>query len=144
VSGGLFALLERLHGHLGVLALALLLHPVITLRRRGLTLWGRRTADLAAAMLAATFAGGWWLYPSYRESVKPALLADLPGIALRFESKEHLALFAAVLAIAGAAALRGKGPALRLAWWLLLSGWVCGVLAAALGVVVAAYGAPAW
>ncbi len=146
MSGAVFALLERLHGHLGVLALALLLHPVISLRRRGaLTVWGRRSAELGAGLLTLTFAAGWALYPTYRGSVKPGLLRDLPSVALRFESKEHLAFFAVALALGGALALRGRSAnARRLAWWLLLMGWICGALTAALGLGVAGLGTPAF
>lgn len=148
IGAALFGLVERLHGHLGVLGLAMLLHPVITLPRRPrLTPWTVRTAEIAAAMLTATFALGWWIYPAYRADVKPSLLRDAPFVALRFESKEHLAFCAAALAVGGAIALRrvgGTRDGRRLAWALLLSAWVCGVLTAGLGIFVASIAQPGW
>jgi hypothetical protein len=132
-----FALLERLHGHVGWLALALLLHPVVTLGRRPhLARWTVRSAELAAALLASTFAAGWWLYGPYRARVKPGLLADAPRVAAAFESKEHLAFVCLCLAMAGAVTLRllGHRPdARRLARSLLGAAWLTGVTAAAGG-----------
>jgi hypothetical protein len=148
IGAALFGLLERVHGHLGVLGLAMLLHPVITLRRRPrLTPWTVRTAEIGAGLLAATFALGWWIYPAYRSGVKPGLLRDAPSVAMRFESKEHLAFCAAALAIAGAVALRRAGTTpsgRRVAWALLLAAWVCGVLTAGLGIFVASIAQPGW
>lgn len=148
MTGALFALLERLHGHLGLLALAALLHPLITLRLRPrfsvATLW---SAWIGALSLATTFAAGWWIYPDYRQGVKPGLREELPGAMLRFETKEHLAFIATCLALAGAVALwRGGGTAggRRLAWWLLLCAWVCGALTAGLGIYVASAAHPGW
>ncbi len=148
MGAALFGLLERVHGHLAVLALALLLHPVITLRsRRLLTRWGVRSAELAALLLSASFALGWWIYPTYRGSVKPSLLADAPRVAASFETKEHLAFCAAALAIGGAVALRRAGATpegRRAAWVLLLGAWLCGVTTAGLGIFVASIAQPGW
>lgn len=146
--GQLFALVERLHGHLAVLGLAVLLHPVITLRTRpGLALWTRRTADLGALLLLVPFAMGWWIYPAYRSEPKLRLYALGDPAWLWFESKEHLAAFAVGLAVAGALTLHVDGRTARgrrAAWAMLLAGWVCGALTAVLGIVVAARAAPAW
>ncbi|MCO4773293.1 MAG: hypothetical protein KDA24_24880 [Deltaproteobacteria bacterium] len=148
MSATLFALVERVHGHVAVLALALLLHPVITLRtRRLLTPWTVRTSELAALLLSGAFAVGWWLYPSYRAEVKPALLADLPRVAASFETKEHLAFCAAALAIAGAVVLRRAGASSegrKAAWALLVGAWICGVTTGALGVFVASFAQTGW
>ena len=116
MSPELFALLERIHGHLAVLGLALLLHPVITLRtRRGLNWRTHLTAELGAALLAIPFAIGWAIYPAYRTHVKPSLFAAESPAFHAFETKEHLAAMAVFLAVGGAVALRaaGKTPAGR-------------------------------
>lgn len=148
MGAALFGLMERVHGHLGLLAVALLLHPVITLRkRRLLTTWMVRSADLAALLLATSFALGWWIYPTYRTRVKPGLLADALPVAMRFESKEHLAFLALALAVGGAVTLRRAGAepeGRRLAWVLLLGAFVCAATTGALGVFVASIAQPGW
>lgn len=136
-----FALLERVHGHLALLGLAVLLHPVITLRTRRSVTWRMQlTADLAALLLAAPFALGWALYPTYRAQVKPALFHAVPAAALRFESKEHLAAMAVPLVLSGALVLRAAGrtpEGRRAAWALFAAAWVLGVGAGLLGLDVA-------
>lgn len=148
MSPGLYALLERLHGHVGVLGLAVLLHPVLTLRwRRGLSRGQRWSVGLAAALIAAPFASGWWLYPTYRAHVKPGLVRDATQLAWAFERKEHLAFFTLALTLGGAAALLADGRSpegRRLAHVLLTLAWLCGASTAALGVLVASAAAPAW
>jgi hypothetical protein len=148
VSPHAYAWLVELHGHVAVLGLAVLLHPVITLRRRGkATPYVMLTAELGALLLAAPAALGWALYPAYRARVKPPLWLGDPQAVLRFESKEHLAAMAVVLAVAGAITLRaaGRRPVGREAAWSLLAvGWTLGVLAAALGVFVTGAAHPGW
>jgi hypothetical protein len=148
MTPALFGLLQRVHGHAALLGLALLLHPVVTLRtRRHLAAWTVRSAELAAGLLSSAFALGWWLYPTYRAEVKPALVAGSNAVALRFESKEHLAFCAAALALAGAVALRRAGglpEGRRAAWALLLGAWLCGATAAGLGIFVASVAQPGW
>lgn len=144
----LYTLVTTLHGLVGALALALLMHPVITLGRRRTLTWGTLfTAELAAGLLTAVFAVGWWTYPTYRNRVKTGLLqADHPAW-LWFEGKEHLAAMATVLAVSGALMLRvgrGRADAHRTARALLLAAWVCGVIAATLGVMVRAVAQPGW
>gem|GEM_PF-1361261 len=131
-----FDLLERVHGHLAVLALAALLHPVVTLGRRKRVTRGTRWAvGAGAGLLLVAYAGGWWLYPEYRELVKP----DLPvEVSLLFERKEHLAWMALALAAGGVGVLFGRPEAWRTGRALLVAGWCCGAVAAVLGVVVAA------
>jgi len=148
VSALLFGLLERVHGHLALLSLALLLHPVITLQtRRVLTAWTVRSAWIAALMLSTSFALGWWIYPTYRTHVKGGLLADAPRVAAAFETKEHLAFCAASLAVAGALTLLRAGShdaSRRAARALLLGAWICGALTGVLGVFVASVAQPGW
>jgi hypothetical protein len=131
----LVALLRALHGHVGVLAAAALLHPVFTLRTGPLRR-GTRYGVVAASLLAvATFSAGWALYPGYREGTRRELLAHASGLARAFETKEHLAFYVVVLALAGLglALWAPDGPGLRAARW-------CYGLASALAFVVAALG----
>lgn len=143
-----YALLARLHGHLAMLGLALLLHPVITLRtRRALAPWTLRTAWLAVGLLAAPFALGWAIYPVYRQHPKVALWRAADAALWRFETKEHLAAFCVVLALAGTVTLHTTGRGAegrRAAWALLAAAWGCGVIAGALGVHVASRAHPGW
>lgn len=143
-----YALLERLHGHLALLGLALLVHPLVTLRRRpGLSRRTLLSADLAALLLLLPYVGGWLLYPTYRGQVKPDLVRDSLPLARIFESKEHLALMALSLVLGGVAVLHaaGRQPEGRTAaWWLLAAGLLCGGITAGLGVAVAAGAAPGW
>lgn len=144
----LYTLVTTAHGLVATLALALLLHPVITLGRRRTLTWGTRfTAELAAGLLSAVFAVGWWTYPTYRNRVKTGLLADQHPAWLWFEGKEHLAAIATILAVSGALMLRFGGDrpdARRTARALLLASWICGVLAAVLGVMVRSVAQPGW
>ncbi len=131
-----FGVLERVHGHLAVLALAALLHPVWTLgKRRRVTRGTRWAVGAGVVLLAVAYAGGWWIYPHYREAVKPSLGRE---VALLFERKEHLAWMALALALGGGLLVWRRPQAWRPARWLLMAGWGCGVVAAVLGVVVAA------
>jgi len=95
-------LLEHVHGHVGWLAAALLVHPAIVLRNR------KRRAHLAVSLATAAVtiagAGGAWLYVAYRERLRQRIFIDAPAIGWLFERKEHLAFGAVVLAWAGCAA----------------------------------------
>lgn len=133
----MYTWLVSLHAFLSALGLAVLLHPVLTLRRRtGVSramLW---SSDLGAALMAAPFVVGWVLYPTYRKSVKPALWLGHPDVVLRFETKEHLAAMAVALAVAGAVTLRVAGRkevGREAAWSLLLCGWSLGIITALFG-----------
>ena len=92
-------LLERVHGHLGWLAAAALLHPAIVLRNP------RRRARLSAVLSAlfATAAGalGALIYPGYSRLVRRAVYTASVRYGLLFERKEHLAVAALALAWAG-------------------------------------------
>lgn len=148
MTPSLFALLERAHGHLGWLGLAVLLHPVLTLGRRGAVTRGMRwSAGLAAALIAAPYALGWAIYPTYRAHIKPGLVRETVSVALAFETKEHLALFTLALTLSGVAALwaGGRSPeGRRAARVLLTAAWLCGVAVGALGIFVASVAHPAW
>lgn len=140
MSGESYAWLVSIHGHLAVLGLAVLLHPVITLRRRNsVSKYVLLTADLGVLLLLMPTVLGWSIYPIYRRAIKPWLWLEAPGAVLRFESKEHLAAMAVALAMAGALTLRlaGRRPAGReAAWMLLLCGWTLGAITALLGIYV--------
>lgn len=91
--------LIHLHGQVGWLSAVALAHPALMLhrpRRRVLAVAAAASAlvTLAAAIGAAT-------YPAYRLQVKPALFAVAPLAGELFERKEHLGVFAVVLAWAG-------------------------------------------
>ncbi len=136
-----YALIERLHGHLAILGLALLLHPIVMLRAgRRPTARTRLVAELGAALLLVPFAVGLAIYPAYRQGVKPGLLAEAPVVTAQFEVKEHLAALAVALAVGGAVTLRAGGrhpEAWAAARSLLLAAWCCGVGAGLLGLWVA-------
>jgi hypothetical protein len=97
-----FRLLEHVHGHLGWLAAALLVHPAVVLRKRD------RRAHLAVGLstvaLTVGSALGMWLYVAYREQLRQPIFVHAPGVGLLFERKEHLAFGAVLLAWAGCAA----------------------------------------
>jgi hypothetical protein len=132
-------LFEHVHGHLGWLAAALLVHPAIVLRNR------RRRAHLAVGLstAAVTVAGGLgaWLYVAYRERLKQPIFIHAPGVGLLFERKEHLAFGAIVLAWAGCAAYfaapRASEPVRETLRTIALRAFVS---AAALAILVAALG----
>ncbi|MDP2317664.1 MAG: hypothetical protein Q8P41_32560 [Pseudomonadota bacterium] len=122
----LVALARTWHGHVGVLAAIALLHPAITLRpasARGaaggsgaavgarLRAGTRWSVALATALVTLTTFAGWWLYPGYRATEKPRLLQEAFPVALLFETKEHLAFYALVLAWAGCALVFGPAGA---------------------------------
>jgi hypothetical protein len=138
-----FFLFERLHGHLAVLGLAVLAHPIVSLGRPGLSRGTRLSALIAAALLSLSFASGLWIYPPYRALVKPELVRVALPLALRFESKEHLAAICLALALGGVGVLfaAGRHPTgRRAARVLFLLSFLVGLLTGALGVFVAAGG----
>jgi len=141
----MYALLERLHGHLGWLGLAVLLHPVITLRRSVITRRCRLSVILAAMLISAPSILGWWLYPTYRQQVKPSLIMRSENWALAFETKEHLAWFALVLTWSGVMTVFLAGnQGRRVARMLLGCAFVCGLIVGVLGVLIAGQAHPGW
>ncbi len=144
MSPGLLRALEHVHGHLGWLSAAALLHPAIVLRnpRRA----ARLAVTLAAGFTAATGALGAALYPAYRERVRPVLFAETPRVAWMFERKEHLAIGAVGLALAGCLAhlaalgvsdFRARAAAARVAHRAFVASFALALVAATLGVAVA-------
>src|SRR5262249_5072974 len=73
---------EHIHGHLGWLAVAALVHPAVLLGRI------QRRAMLAAASATAVSTGtgllGAIMYPEYRRTIKPALFAGAPALGWAF------------------------------------------------------------
>jgi hypothetical protein len=137
-------LAEHIHGHLGWLAAASLVHPAILLRR------GRRRALVActAATVLVTAAGimGAAIYGSYRSTIKPILFAQAPLLGWAFERKEHMATAAIVLSWAGLAAHwanQRQGPedarTRNIARTAYMASAVLALLSASLGVAVASY-----
>lgn len=138
-------LTEHIHGHLGWLAAATLLHPAIVLRNRA------RRAHLAVGLSTAfvTVAAGLgaWLYVAYRERLKQGIFMHAPSIGLVFERKEHLAFGAVLLAWAGAAAYvaatkatPGTRERLRtIAFQSFCASAALSLVVAILGTVVAVY-----
>lgn len=118
-------LLQKLHGHLGVLALAASLHPVLSVR-------ARLSAYAAAALMVATHALGWWVYPAYRSEVKLRVYEASYAAGQLFETKEHLAFFALCLALAGVGLTWARQPS-RTIWGLCAA---CALGAGVIGVVV--------
>jgi hypothetical protein len=105
---------EHVHGHLGWLSAAALLHPAILLRNP------RRKAHLSVGLSTgfATCVGalGAWLYGPYRDRLKQHIFIEARWVGLMFERKEHLAFGAILLAWAGAsayAAAIGARPTLQ-------------------------------
>ena len=138
-------LVEHVHGHLGWLAAALLVHPALVLRRPD------RRAHVAvglATSLVTLGAGiGIWLYGGYRTHLKQQIFVASPRVGFLFERKEHLALGAVLLAWAGCAAYvaadRAKPPVrlpLRMfAWRAFAASAALAIVVAVLGTVVAVF-----
>jgi hypothetical protein len=106
----LIRLLETIHGHLGVLAAAALLHPAILLRK-GQALSGRLrlAVVLSTSAVVLAFSTGLWVYPAYRTVVRAPLFRADVRAGLLFETKEHLA-FAVVATSLGACVCALSAP----------------------------------
>jgi hypothetical protein len=136
--------LEHLHGHLGWLSAAALLHPAIVLRRSGRK--AHLAVGLSAGFVTAVAATGAALYGPYRDRLKQAIFIASPGVGYLFERKEHLAFGAVLLAWAGAIAYAAaeragrddlRAPLRTLAWRAFALACALATVAAALGVAVA-------
>jgi hypothetical protein len=138
--------LERIHGHLGWLSVVALLHPAILLRNP------KRRARLSVALATASVvvAGllGATIYPHYRERVKQELFLQAPGVGWLFERKEHLAVGALALALAGCIAHLSvplfnvettRRTMAQLGHRAFVASFALALLVASLGVVVASY-----
>lgn len=136
-------LLEKIHGHVSLLAVALCWHPVAALRRaRRPSRWTLLTGWLGSGLLTVTVALGWWIYPPYRQDLKRDLYLASPFWGNAFEVKEHWAHYAWCFAIAGAVALwfayRRTDPTMkRVAWWSYLWAGLLGLGVGLLGIAVA-------
>ncbi len=138
------ALLQKLHGVLGVLALAALLHPAITLRA------DKRpsprivlSCQLAWLLTLVSVVAGWGAYLEYRQTVKPWLLDNHASLhTLWFEIKEAVGWFTLVAATAGAALVHWspEQPVARAAaGTLFLIASFSALAAGTIGVIVASY-----
>jgi hypothetical protein len=97
-------LLETIHGHLGVLAAAALLHPAILLRKgRPLSPGLRLALTLSTLTVVLAFATGLWIYPAFRGDVRPLLFRASIRAGFLFETKEHLAYAVIATALGGCA-----------------------------------------
>jgi hypothetical protein len=142
----LLRVLERIHGHLGWLSVASLLHPAILLRnpkRRA-----RLAVSLTTAFVVATALLGANIYPEYRSRIKQHIFIEAPTIGWMFERKEHLAVGAVAMALVGCVAHLSlpvfaedgtKRTVARLAHRAFVASFVLALLVAVLGVVVASY-----
>lgn len=98
-------ILLSVHGYLGALAFAALLHPAILMRRGQPLSRGVRLAVLGAALTTTSvFALGIFLYGDYRAHLKRSIFERSIAAGLLFETKEHLAFAAVSFAIGGAIA----------------------------------------
>jgi hypothetical protein len=136
--------IERVHSHVGWLAVLALAHPAVLLRHPRRRVWG--VAVAATALVTATAALGAFMYPRYRLAVKPLLLTTAPAVSALFERKEHLGVAALVLAWTGLFALAlarrrdGQAAALgRLAFVSYSGAALVAVLAASAGLIVGAH-----
>jgi hypothetical protein len=135
-------LLEAIHGHIGVLAMAALFHPT-------LLLWSgkplSRNAKIALAasltLVATAFTLGLTIYPAYREEVKPELFQTNVLAGVLFDTKEHLAWIALVGAvgagIAGLVAPPKAAQVRRIAGRVFLGAAIACTLVVGLGTWIA-------
>jgi hypothetical protein len=136
-------LLERIHGHLGWLAVAALAHPAIVLRNPARR--ARLSVLLATLLTAATFGLGAWIYgPFSRDGMRHALYVASQRHGLLFERKEHLAVGVLALAVAGClthllAFDRTRPARARFAHVAFACSALLAVVVATLGTLVAAF-----
>lgn len=108
--GTAIRLFETIHGHLGVLAAAALLHPAILLRKgQPLSPRLRLAVLLSTSAVVLAFSTGLYIYPSYRNAVRPALFHASTRAGFLFETKEHLA-FAVISTALGACVCALSAP----------------------------------
>ena len=128
-------LFEHVHGHLGWLSAAALLHPAIVLRapdRRA-----RLAVLLSTVLVTVAAAMGAWLYGPYRATLRQRIFIDAPAYGLLFERKEHLAFAAVLFAWTGAAAYVGGHRVLAFRSYAAAS--ALAIVVATLGTIVASY-----
>lgn len=135
-------LLRTLHGHLGVLAVAGLVHPATFLRPGRRLSRGQRASVWASSLLfVLVYGSGLALYPGYREQERGALLRHDFALAMWFERKEHLAFVAVVLVVTALGLVVGdrEGGQHQRARWMYAVAAVLGTVAAGVGTVVGAW-----
>lgn len=133
-------LLERVHGHIGWLVAAALVHPAIILRRP------KRRARLAVILsaLLATIAGalGTFIYADYSRILRRVMYTASPRHGLLFERKEHLAVAAVALAWAGCLlhlSARDNPVRARAAHIAFVAAAALTIVVATLGTIIAAF-----
>ena len=136
-------LLETVHGHLGVLAAAALLHPAILMRRgAALSYRSKWAVMLSTAFAVAAFGSGLVVYPAYREAVRARLFLQSTAAGFLFETKEHIAFAVIALAIGGCtcamAAPKADAHLRQSAAWLFAAGAGLCLTVVALGSYVTA------
>jgi hypothetical protein len=137
---------EHVHGHLGWLSVAALLHPAILLRDP------RRRARLAVVLTTSFVTGtgllGAWIYPEYSGRLKQTIFIHAPKVGWLFERKEHLAVGALTFAWIGCiahlayptfASEPSKRAVAVTAHRAYVIAFVLSVAVACLGVTVATY-----
>jgi hypothetical protein len=137
--------LERVHGHLGWLSAAALLHPAIVLRNP--KRHAKLSVVLATSFVCATGALGAYVYPEYRRLLKQHIFREAAAVGWMFERKEHLAVGAMAFALAGCVAhlsLRSFGEReqaniARLAHRSFVVSFALTLAVAVLGVAVASF-----
>ena len=96
-------ILETVHGHLGVLSAASLLHPAILMRRgQQLSRGARWAIGLATAFAVSAFSMGIVIYENYRSNVKQGLFIIDNQAGYLFETKEHLTFAVVTVSLAAA------------------------------------------
>ena len=137
--------LERIHGHLGWLSVAALLHPAILLRntkRRA-----RLSVAMAAAFVVATSVLGAVVYPEYRARIKQHIFLETPRLGWMFERKEHLAVGAVAFTLIGCLAHLAvptfeaslQATVSRIAHRSFVAAFALAAIVAVIGVAVASY-----
>ena len=139
----LLRFVEHVHGHLGWLGVAALLHPAVLLRRRKRR--ARLSVSLATGVVVLTALLGAWIYPSYRDRIKQHLFIEAPKLGWMFERKEHMAVAAVAFALVGCVShlavplVEQEASLARLAHWAFILAFGFALVAALLGVAVASY-----
>jgi len=136
---------EHIHGHLGWLSAAALLHPAILLRR--VKRPAHLSVTLAVALVTLVGALGAALYSPYRDALRQPIFAEAPTLGYLFERKEHLAFGSVVFAWVGTLAYMGAiyvddtaRPSLRrAAHWAFIASAGLAVTAAVIGTIVASF-----
>lgn len=95
-------LFEKIHGHLGILATAALIHPALLMRRgKPLSKRTRWSVALSSSLAIAAYAAGLFIYPAYTHQLKRAIFFVNRRAGMLFETKEHLAFSVLCLALGG-------------------------------------------